>query len=280
MMIRLLTHWFILRIVIAALLVSNGFAGEKEVPGKDCLFIGHSFFIPVSRSFNGLAKAAGVEGHNQKEVFRGGKNGAPGSLWAHEPSRQKIQTILDSGKIDLFGMTMYSENSSIEDYKRWIDYALKKNPEVEIYIGFPWGKTPKQGGKQALVAYTKMSRAFQPRIHKEIILKLRALYPKNKVTCSYYGMAAVELWNMHAKGKLSGIKRVAKNNSVYRDGMGHAGDVLLTVAGLVWLNTIYGVDIGKVKPPKVNFKFDYKAVANKVIALDKKHNPEKEKSKG
>ena len=50
-----------LRIVIAALLVSNGFASDKEAPGKDCLFIGHSFFIPVSRSFNGLAKAAGVE---------------------------------------------------------------------------------------------------------------------------------------------------------------------------------------------------------------------------
>ena len=100
-MIRSLIHWFSLRIVIAALLVSNGFAGEKEVPGKDCLFIGHSFFIPVSRSFNGVAKAAGVEGHNQKEVFRGGKNGAPGSLWAHEPSRQKIQTILDLSLIHI-----------------------------------------------------------------------------------------------------------------------------------------------------------------------------------
>ena len=279
MMIRSLTHWMSLRIVIAALLVSNGFASEKEAPGKDCFFIGHSFFIPVSRSFSGMAKAAGVEEHNQKEVFRGGKNGAPGSLWAHEPSRQKIQTILDSGKIDLFGMTMYSENSSIEDYKRWIVYALFLNPVVDIFFGFPWGKTPKQGGKQALVAYTKMSRAFQPRIHKEIILKLRALYPKNKVTCSYYAMASVELWNMHAKGKLSGIKRGAKTNSVLRDGMGHAGEVLLTVAGLVCLNTIYVVDIAKVKPPKVDFKFDYKVVANKVIALDQKHNPEKEKSK-
>ncbi len=269
-----------LKILIVALFFSNGFASEQDTTGKNCLFIGHSFFIPVARSFNGLAKAAGVEGHSQMEVFRGGKNGAPGSLWAHEPSRLKIQESLDSGKIDLFGMTLYSENRSIKDYKRWIDYALKSNPEVEIYIGFSWGKTPKQGGKQALAVYSKMSRAFQPRIHKELILKLRAMYPKNKITCSYYGMASSELWNMHAEGKLSGIKRVAKSNSVYRDGMGHAGDVLLTVAGLVWLNTIYGVDIAKVKLPKVDFKFDYKAVANKVIALDKKHNPEKEKSKG
>ena len=281
MKIRSLTHWMSLRIVITALLVSNGFASEKEATGKDCLFIGHSFFIPVSRSFNGLAKAAGVEGHTQKEVFRGGKNGAPGSLWAHEPSRLKIQESLDSGKIDLFGMTLYSENSSIKDYKRWIDYALKKNPEVEIYIGIPWGRTSEKGGaKRSLEAYKKGTLAFQKRIHEDLILELRSMYPKNKITCSYYGMASSELWNMHAKGKLSGIKRVAKSNSVYRDGMGHAGDVLLTVAGLVWLNTIYGVDIAKVKPPKVDFKFDYKAVANKVIALDKKHNPEKEKSKG
>ena len=62
--------------------------------------------------------------------------------------------------------------------------------------------------------------------------------------------------------------------------MGHAGDVLLTVSGLVWLNTIYGVDITKVKVPKVDFKFDYKAVAAKVIAVDKEHNPEKIKSEG
>ena len=270
-----------LKILIVALFFSNGFASEKEASGKNCLFAGHSFFIPVARSFNGLAKAAGVEGHSQMEVFRGGKNGAPGSLWSHEPSRLKIQESLDAGKIDLFGMTLYSTNSTIQDYKRWIDYALKKNPEVEIYIGIPWGRTAEKGGvKRSLEAYKKGTIAFQKRIHKDLILKLRSMYPKNKVTCSYYGMASSELWSMHKAEKLPGISRMAKTNSVYRDAMGHAGDVLLTVSGLVWLNTIYGVDITKVKVPKVDFKFDYKAVAAKVIAVDKEHNPEKIKSEG
>ena len=132
---------------------------------------------------------------------------------------------------------------------------------MEIYIGIPWGRISEGGVKRSVAAYSEGSRAFQARTHKELILKLRAMYPENKVTCSYYGMASVELWNMYEEGKLPGIKRVAKSNSVYRDGMGHAGDVLMTVAGLVWLNTIYGIDIAKVKPAKVNFKFDYKAVA-------------------
>jgi len=272
-----LTHWISLRIIVVALLVSNGFANDKETPGKNCLFIGHSFFIPVSRSFNAMAKNAGVEGHSQRDVFRGGKNGAPGSLWDHEPSRTKIQSSLDEGNIDLFGMTLYSSKSSIEDYKKWIDYALKKNPKVEVFIGIPWGRTSEGGVKRSLAAYSEGSRAFQSRIHKELILKLRALYPKNKITCSYYGMASVELWTMHEAGKMPGINRVAKSNSVYRDAMGHAGDALLTVAGLVWMNTIYGIDIAKVKPPKVDFKFDYKAAAAKVISLDKKHNPKKAK---
>jgi len=274
-MIRSLTHCISLRILVFALIVSTGYANEEDAIGKNCLFIGHSFFIPVSRSFNALVNNVGIEGHSQTEVFRGGKNGAPGSLWGHEPSRKKIQSSLDKGKIDLFGMTLYSTNSSIEDYKKWIDYALKNNPKVEIYIGIPWGRISEGGVKRSIAAYSEGSRAFQARTHKELILRLRAMYPENKVTCSYYGMASVELWNMYEEGKLPGVKRVAKSNSVYRDGMGHAGDVLMTVAGLVWLNTIYGIDIAKVKPAKVNFKFDYKAVAAKVIALDKEHNPEK-----
>ena len=77
MMIRSLTHWFSLRIVIAALLVSNGFASDKEVRQRLSVYRG-SIFIPVSRSFNGLAKAAGVEGHNRSSVR--GKNGAPGFM--------------------------------------------------------------------------------------------------------------------------------------------------------------------------------------------------------
>ena len=94
-------------------------------------------------------------------------------------------------------MTLYSTNSSIEDYKKWIDYALKNNPKVEIYIGIPWGRISEGGVKRSVAAYSEGSRAFQARTHKELILRLRAMYPKNKITCSYYGMASVELWNMH-----------------------------------------------------------------------------------
>ncbi|MDP6060745.1 MAG: hypothetical protein QGH33_17700, partial [Pirellulaceae bacterium] len=94
---------------------------HAELPkdGTTCLFIGHSFFIPVAKSFDQHAKLNGFSKHKQLTVFSGGQTGAPGSLWKSKKHSEKIKTILKTGKIQLFGMTVGAINSSVDDYKRW-----------------------------------------------------------------------------------------------------------------------------------------------------------------
>jgi hypothetical protein len=260
-------------ILLIAFACSATSYAEEETQGQTCLFIGHSFFVPVSNSFNALARRAKIAGHSQTSVFRGGKNGAPKSLWDHKESREKIQATLDSGKVDLLGMTYFDpSNSSLPHYRQWIDYALAKNPKTEFFIGFAWGKTTRNDKRRSLAEYDFAGKIYHAFVHNEIILKLRALYPETTITCCYYGMASNELWRMQEAGELPGIDLVGKTNAVYKDKMGHAGEVLLKVAGLVWLNAIYNIDIATFAPTDSSLKFDYKAVALRVIANDKAHN--------
>jgi len=107
--------------------------------GATCLFIGHSFFIPVAKSFDQHAKLNGFSKHKQLSVFSGGQSGAPGSLWKSKRHSERIKTILKSGNIQLLGMTV-GFNSSFDDYKRWFDFALEHNPKTKFMVGLCWGK--------------------------------------------------------------------------------------------------------------------------------------------
>ena len=117
--------------------------------GATCLFIGHSFFIPVAKSFDEHAKLNGFSKHKQIAVSSGGQSGTPGSLWKSNRKSQGIKKILASGKIQLLGMTTGKINSEYEDYKRWIEFALKHNPKTKFMIGLCWhpggAKTRRKG---------------------------------------------------------------------------------------------------------------------------------------
>jgi hypothetical protein len=94
-------------LVLALLLPSSGFAQSDFGDGANALFIGHSFFIPVARSFDRIATESGFESHRSEMVFASGAAGAPGSLWRNRDKRKIIESKLESGNVDLLGMTSF-----------------------------------------------------------------------------------------------------------------------------------------------------------------------------
>jgi len=216
--------------------------GPDPGDGFDSLFIGHSFFRPMAESIGELAPAAGFDGHTQTVVFSGGATGAPQGLWVQEAKRSTIQEVLDTGTIELFGMTYHPDHPTLEGYTNWIDYALVENPNLVVFVAMPWLTNP---GDYTAASYRSTSEAVYPAIAGSIVDDLRLRYPDTSIFAIPYGMAAVELFDRWEAGALEDVSEFvgSDGSGVFRDDFGHADHILEDLASLVWLRAIYDVDL-------------------------------------
>lgn len=238
--------------------------------GYKCLFIGHSFFIPVAKALDAKPAQLGFLDHKQKLVFSGGASGAPGRLWKGS-KRPDIQAILETGKIQLLGMTYYnSQNSSFDDYKRWIDYTLKYNPNAKFLIALSWGAN---GAKRDTSEFSKANRKTHSSIY-ETVLALRKTFPGKTILCVNYGPAAIELKKLFEAGQLPDVESMVSNNkspAVYRDAFGHAGPILKDLSSLVWLAILYDVDL-TASDLDTGYKTDLKKIAMAIVTQQAHNN--------
>ena len=238
---------------------------HAELPkdGTTCLFMGHSFFIPVAKSFDQHAKLNGFSKHKQIAIFSGGQSGTPGSLWKSKKKSQIIKKILGSGNIQLLGMTWGSVNSSYEDYKRWIDFALEHNPKTRFMIGLSWHT---KGPERKAEEFTKATLESAQRFFEEKVAKLRKAYPGNSITVINYGASAAELKVRFEAGKLNGDcrKMVERKSGLFTDKFGHAGPMIIDLSALTWLKTLYGADFKEVKLART-YRTDLRAIAEKLV---------------
>jgi hypothetical protein len=215
--------------------------------GANCLFIGHSFFIPVAKSFNEIAGQNGFLKHQMDVVFAGGHAGSPGKLWDRRRKKKKIEEKLSRGKIDLLGMTAFSErNSSFEDYQNWIDLALQYNPNTSFFIGQPWtfGGPSKDHQKYDQSIESHGDRLFS------VVTELRKSYPNTHIYFINYGKTASIMKSMYEEGELQDIEKISGRGekALFRDRfMGHGGPMLLDLSALSWLNILYGAEIESLK---------------------------------
>ena len=104
---------------------------ENEPEGKNMVLIGNSFFRPYAQKFDLMALDLQIQNHQSTLIFRGGDNGRPINFWndSNAPEHQAIKEALDTGEINLFGMTAGHEpENPTEGHRAWIDYAVQRNP--------------------------------------------------------------------------------------------------------------------------------------------------------
>ena len=240
--------------------VSGKAVSGKELKGYNGLYMGHSFFKPSAVDLLEVIPDSPVVNHTQYIVMQGGQGGSPGFLWDNERNRTKGQNYLDSGKVDLLVMTYYSpEDSSVEHYSKWFDYALSKNPDMTFMIAIPWGKNPHLFDEAMLGDLEKRSEALQ----KMVIAPLRKKYSKNKVLFCPYGRGVYELIDRLNAGKLPGVKYVLNpdkkgrtkskqaNEQLVNDELGHGGKLVAKLGALLWMQTLYECDPLSMKPQRV-----------------------------
>ena len=249
------------------------------VEGKKVLYIGHSFGRPFARELPSFVEMAGIDNHVQEIVFRGGPNGSPQSLWEDPKVRVEIQDILAEGDTDLLVMICCSENfleSRQSDWavENWIDYALSVNPDTDFALALPWPDYPEDYENNE--AYSERIIEAHASAWHPFIDELRALYPQSEIKSIFHGRAAVELRGLFESGSLPEISKMTSKRppGLFTDRKGHAGQILLDLGTLIWLGTIYDIDMNDfpVSELKINgesYETDLLGMAQEILDDEK-----------
>jgi hypothetical protein len=268
--------------------------------GAKSLFIGHSFFIPEANSFDRIAKQSGFSSHQVDVVFASGPKGAPGALWNSSRHKEKVESKLSSGEIELFGLTAFGPmKSSLEDYRRWFDLALQYNPRTRFFIGNPF---PPLGPRMDTSKYDEKAESSGDVLYATVS-ELRALYPDNDIYFINYGKTASvmkrefeagaleDITKLYSERKLNkkerrGGMRGRRTNSKGTTGeglrgggqkdvlfldraMGHAGPMMQDLSALLWLHFLYGTKIDQLSYSEDYDKFDVQRIAEEVISFNR-----------
>ncbi|MBC8395740.1 MAG: hypothetical protein H8E16_01415 [Flavobacteriales bacterium] len=254
----------------------------SETQGCNMLLIGNSFFNPYAEKLDVMAIDAGFVNHNSTIVIRGGENGRAINFWNDSSSSEHslIKSTLDQGDVDFFGMTSGHDSiNRIEGFKAWIEYALQSNPNITIFIslapfdfpnGDPNGTRPSWDTLAISNGFSTVQDMYSYYIseilHNEIVDQLRVEFPSTKIFTIPTGWATFNLNQMNIDGLL--LDQIdmfgSSASSIFVDSKGHQGEIVKNTGGLIWLNSIYNVDLNT-STYETGFNTDLHEIANQIM---------------
>ena len=245
--------------------------------GLNMLLMGNSFFRPYAERFRELALDAEFLEHKDTTVFRGGDNGTPIGLWNNADTQTEIKQILDSGDIQMLGMTWYyNENNPLSGFTEWIDYALQNNPNIKIFVSIPPIDFPADWQQRAeSFGYNNVRELYEFVVsdltHKAVIDQLRERYPTTEIFSLPTGWATFELVNQYENDLLLDDVSLfgSYDDSIFTDAKGHQGKIVIYTGALIWLNGLYGVNL-RTNEFVTGFNTDLHTIAEEIMDL---HDP-------
>ncbi len=233
------------------------------ITGFESLYMGHSLFNPFAIGMPGHAATAGFTDHNQNAFFWSSDMGAPESIWNDPVRKAQVTAVLDTGEVDMFGMTFHPNYPGMQGYLDWVDYALQQNPDTRFFIAIAWPWNPETYSSPT---YQQLWDSNHTNIAHNIIDNLRAAYPYVDFFCVPYGQSAATLHTLYNDNNLPDVTGLVEEtgDGVFRDSHGHADDILVDLGELVWLRAIYGVDLDTY-PYNPGYTTDLKALAQSIV---------------
>jgi len=242
--------------------------------GSNMLLMGNSFFRPYAERFSELALDADFLEHRDNLVFRGGDNGTPIGLWTNEDTNTEIKQILDTGNIEILGMTWYfNETNPLSGFTEWIDYALQNNPNIKIFISSPTIDFPADWQQRAEgFGYNNIRDLYEYVVsdltHKSVIDQLRELYPSTEIFTLPTGWATFDLVDQYENNLLLDDISLfgSYDDSIFTDTKGHQGEIVVNTGALIWLNGLYEVNL-RTNDADTGFNTDLHTIAENIMDL-------------
>ena len=249
----------------------------SEEQGANMLLIGNSFFKPYAQNLDIVAADAGFEEHNSTIITRGGDKGHPISFWEDSTTdeHKDIKSTLDEGGLDFFGMTSGHDFENpvdrIEGHRAWIDYALQNNPDITIFLAIPTVDFPEDWDQRAAdLGYNTIQEMYTDFIadivHTEMVDQLREEFPSTNIFTVPTGWSAINLTKMQEEGTLLDDITMSgpQATSIFTDEKGHQGQIVVEAGTLVWLNSIYNVDLST-NTYDTGFNTDLHSIAQQIM---------------
>lgn len=263
------------------LLSSAAVADEPDAApfadGARCLFIGHSFFVPVADAFGVIAARNDFPRHQMDTVFRPGGAGLPDAMWDDPQTRAEVEGVLASGEIELFGLTsLFGTSGGPEDYARWIDLARQYNPGTRFLIGAPW----LPGGPSRDTDEFDSATEATALATFEVVEQLRAAYPDERIEYIAYGKMASVMKREFEAGELPDIagltpdpaNGVPASAALFADPLlGHAGPMMLELAAVTWMDVLYGAGVESLA--LTDYQSDVAPIIAEVLAFNEAFRP-------
>lgn len=207
-------------------------AAEPTSPppaGLKVLTAGHSFHVWMPPLVAEMAKAAGIEGHEQLAISSIGGSKVI-QHWDLPPEKNKAKPVLAAGKADLFTMApTFLPDPGIENF---VQLGLEHNPKLRFTLQQNWvpyedpqlwfaRERPKSIDRdQATIAQLRAKHDPYFKLIEEHVKELNARIPAAKIALVPSGEAVIALREKVMKGEAPGIRT---QNELFTDVLGHPG---------------------------------------------------------
>ena len=220
-------------------------AAESTPAGLKVLSAGHSFHVWMPPLVAEMAKAAGIQGHEQLAISSIGGSKVI-QHWDLPTEKNKAKPVLEAGQADLFTMApTFLPDPGIENFTK---LGLEHNPKIRFTLQQNWvpfedpelwlSKTRPKSIDRDVITLAQLRAKHDP-YFKQIedhVKELNQRIPAAKIAIVPSGEAVLALRDKVIKGEAPGIKT---QNELFTDVLGHPGPQIRVLSAYCHYAVIY-----------------------------------------
>lgn len=236
-----------LLLVLLLSVFSPVYAKEDLAPpaGLKVLSAGHSFHVWMPPLVAEMAKAAGIQGHEQLAISSIGGSKVI-QHWDLPPEKNKAKPILEAGKADLFTMApTFLPDPGIENFSK---LGLQHNPKLRLTLQQNWvpfedsevwlSKSKPKSIDRDVLTMAQLRAKNEPyfKLIEDHVKEINQRIPAAKIAIVPSGEAVLALRDKVIKGEAPGIKT---QNELFTDALGHPGAQIRVLSAYCHFSVIY-----------------------------------------
>ena len=236
----------LLRGLLLFVLATVGLTAQEASPtGLKVLTAGHSFHVWMPPLVAEMAKAAGIQGHEQLAISSIGGSKVI-QHWDLPAEKNKAKPVLEAGKADLFTMApTFLPDPGIENFTK---LGLEHNPKLRLTLQQNWvpfedpviwlSKSKPKSIDRDGVTLAQLRAKHDPyfKMIEDHVKELNARMPEAKIAIVPSGEAVMALRDKVIKGEAPGIKT---QNELFTDALGHPGSQIRVLSAYCHYSVIY-----------------------------------------
>ncbi len=236
-----------LLLVLLLSVFSPVYAKEDLAPpaGLKVLSAGHSFHVWMPPLVVEMAKAAGIQGHEQLAISSIGGSKVI-QHWDLPLEKNKAKPILEAGQADLFTMApTFLPDPGIENFTK---LGLEHNPKLRLTLQQNWvpfedpeiwiSKSKPKSIDRDVLTMAQLRAKNEPyfKLIEDHVKEINQRIPAAKIAIVPIGAAVLALRDKVIKGEAPGIRT---QNELFTDALGHPGPQIRVLSAYCHVSVIY-----------------------------------------